>query len=874
MYRLLLLLLPRHRRLAYGDEMRDVFRAALLASSARGGRWAAMWLWVREVIGLVRFAMTDRFGSGSPLGGGPIARDLQWVWRGIRMRGWRTVFIVALFGVALAANAIVFSAADAFVFRTVPYDHPGQLVVFERPGFSGPTDYTSRDAIIEWRKHTDLFDGIQAHDTAANAYLTRDGITDVASGHRITPGLLELLGVMPSHGRPFIAADAEKGAEGRVILSSRLARQLFGTAEAAIGQTFNTGTDTYTVIGVMPTSFRFPSATEQFWRPMKLEDIAYNTGVRHVARLRAGWPIGAAAEAAQQRLPAVVAALPADSRRSFTSRLKEGPVVLRTMAEFRRHQGASVIFTMLVGAAVCLLLIACANVVSLELASSAHRLRTLAVQTALGASRGSLLRIGLAEGAVLLTASALLAGLICYWGLELLTAQLTVAMREALANPLDLDPRVVGFMMLIATATWLLTTLPSLVSISRLSVVDGLRHDARTMPVTRGATRSRHWLVTTQAALTVILLVGSVLFVRTYIERIGREKGLDARTVGTISVSLAPDGGTKTAELEREVAARIRAVPGVVSLARTWSLPPSTQGGGAGPLTIAGRDGDLGSVMISNYGVDPEYFATMGISLVQGRFFDATTPNEAAVIDYRFAQKYWPDGSALGARFGIGGIGFGGGVSEFLVVGVSRELRTDRQALPSGDDVFVSYLRLSPTAVPMQFVVKLDDERRLPLVAEAVRSVAPRLVVRTDTVEARYRRLEGDTRLAAAITSGFGALAWVVAAGGIYAVMAFLVSGRTREIGIRMALGADTHAVRRMVLGASLRSVLIGVALGLGVSALVFKGISSQFLDVTPTDPLTYGLVSGLVIVTAVTATWFPARRAAGVDPAITLRAD
>jgi len=873
MYRLLLLLLPRHRRLTYGDEMRDVFQTAMQASSAKGGRWAAVRLWLREVMGMVKFAMRDRFGSASPFGGGPLVRDLRWAWRGIRLRGWRSVFIVALFGVALAANAIVFSAADAFVFRTVPYDDPDQLVVFERPGFSGPTDYNFKDGLIEWRKHTDLFVGIQAHDGGAAAYLTTDGITDVVRAQRITPGLLELLGVMPSHGRPFVAADAEKDAEPRVILSERLARRLFGSAEAAVGRSFNTGTDTPTVVGVMPASFRFPSASEQFWRPMKLEDVRHNTGVRHVARLHEQWRIDAAAEAAHHRFPAVVAALPAESQRVFNRSLEDGPVSLRTLAQFRQHNGATTIFAMLVGAALCLLLIACANAVSLELAASARRVRTLAVQTALGASRGSLLRIGLEEGAVLLAASALLAGLLCYWGLEVLTAQLTVAMRDALANPLDLDPRVVGFMMLIAAATWLLTTLPSVMSISRLSVVDGLRHDARTMPVTRGATRSRHWLMTTQVALTVILLVGSVLFVRTYNDRIGREKGLDARTVGTVGVSLAPDAGERTADLERAIAARIRALPGVVSLARTWSLPPSTQSGGSGPMKIVGREGDLGSPMVSTYNVDPEYFATMGISLVQGQFFDATTPKEAVVIDYRFAQKYWPDGSALGARFQVGGTG-SGDVYQFLVVGVSREMRTDRQVLPSGDDVFVSYLRLSPTAVPLQFVVKLDDERRLPLVAEAARSVAPRLIVRTDTVEARYRRLEGDTRLAAAITSGFGALAWIVAAGGIYAVMAFLVSGRTREIGIRMALGADTHTVRRMVIGASLRSVLIGVGLGLGASALAFQGISAQFFDVTPTDPVTYVLVSGLVIVTALAATLVPARRAARVDPAITLRAE
>jgi ABC-type antimicrobial peptide transport system permease subunit len=215
-----------------------------------------------------------------------------------------------------------------------------------------------------------------------------------------------------------------------------------------------------------------------------------------------------------------------------------------------------------------------------------------------------------------------------------------------------------------------------------------------------------------------------------------------------------------------------------------------------------------------------------------------------------------------------------GGVNEFEIIGVSRQMRADRLETTTGENVFISYIRLSPKSAPLTFVAKLDDEGRVPMIGEALRSVAPRLIVRTDTVEARYRRLDGDTRLAAAITGGFGAIAWIVATCGIFAVMAFLVAGRTREIGIRMALGADRASVRWMVLGSALRAVLLGTALGLGASAVASQWIAAQLYGVTATDPVTYLSVAALILITAMFATWWPARKAAGVDPAITLRAE
>lgn len=841
-------------------------------SSRERGAWSVSALWAREIIAMMRFALRDRFGLLRPSG----MNELRWAWRGVRTRGWRAVLIVLLFGVTLGANAVVFSAADAFVFRTLPYDRPEELAVFAMgPVTRSNATSTWRDAIVEWRRHVDIFAGIHAHARGPSAYLTINGITEVAPAQLITPGLLELLGVVPAHGRPFVSADAEPGVDPTVIISDTLARQLFGEASLALGQPLPAVVERPTIVGVMPASFRFPSATEQVWRPLHLESWQSNSRVGHVARLRSGLPLAAAAGMTQERLPAVVAGFPMPDRAIFNHYVKNEGVALVSLAETRHRAGVGKSFLLLLSAAACLLLIACANVASLELATASHRLRALAVQTALGAARWSLVRVAVLEGALLLGASLAVAGLLAFWGLDVLSTQLTVAMRDALVNPLDLDPRVLAFMVLIASATWMVTIVPAVLTVSRLSVVEALRHDSRTQPVTRGAARSREWLMSTQVALTVILLIGAALYIRTYSERIGLEKGLDARAVGTLLVSPAPGTKVNALELGRDIMTRLRALPGVKSLARTGTVPPSLQAGIGGSLVVDGRDDSLGEVKLAFYTVDDEYFETMGIGIVEGQAYDESFEPDAVVVDQRFAKKYWPNGSSLGASFNIGGGSAGvGGVSSFRIVGVSRELRGEVRVTERGEEVFVVYLRPSATSSSLSFVIKLDDDARLPMIADVARSVAPNLVVRTDTVEARYRRLEADTRLAAAITSGFGTLAWIVAAGGIYAVMAFLVSGRTREIGIRMALGADEHAVRLMVLAASLKAVLVGAALGLAASALVFQSIASQLFNVTPTDPKTYAAVTALVLVTSLAATWFPARRAARVDPAITLRSE
>ena len=789
---------------------------------------------------------------------------MNWAWRGVRRRGWRAVFAVLLLGTALAANTVVFSAADAFLFRAVPYHEPDRLAVIERTD-RGTSDYIWPQALAAWRDHTDIFTGVEGHDRGPSAYVTQGGITETVRAALVTPGLFELLGALPRWGRPLVRSDAVEGAPPVAIIGEALARRLFGHAEGVIGLTFSTGSETLTIVGVMPASFRFPSATEEIWRPLNLDNWPSNRGLRNVARLAAGQTMEDAIRAVQLRTDSVAEVVdgPAGNDR----------MRLRSLAEARRNTAATTVFALLLGAAACLLMIACANVASLETAAAVQRVRAYAIQAALGATRASLVRVSLLEGVILLGAGALVAGAFAAWGGAVLERQLTVAMRDALTNPLDLDSRSIGFMLVLGTVTWLLTSLPAVWQVTRISVADGLRDDSRVMPVTLAASRSRQVLMTAQIALTVLLLVGALLYVESFVAHVGVDKGFDAARIATIQVVPAPDAGRRGAELESAVLERLRALPGIRSVSRTGSLPPSTQSGIGARLTVDERDPTDEMLMIHFASVDPEYFSTMGIAIVEGAKLDANTPPEAVVIDERFARAHWPASSPVGSRFTMGNAGVSG-IREFRVFGVSRELRTDRQMNERDQQVFVAYIRIAPTYNPLTFVARLNDDATLGTLGPIVRSVAERSVVRIDTIEGRYARLHADTRLAAAVTAGFGLVAIIVATGGVYAVMAFLVSGRRREIGIRLALGAGPANVQKLVFASSLRFVVIGVGFGLTAAAIASRWIAAQLFGVTPIDPATYFGVTVLVVFTAVAATWWPARRASRIDPAITLRTE
>ena len=860
-------LLPPHDRGPILGDLNEEFVARRREDGAAAAR-----RWYRRHVARSVLPALARRGARPALGDWHPLRELRWAWRGVRARGWRAAFVVALFAGVLAANTVVFSAADAFVFRTVPYPDPdGLVVITQTRGSIGTTDYLPREVLAEWRKHSDLFAGVHAHAGGASAYLAVNGVTEAVRAAAVTPGMFELLGVVPTWGRPFVEADAAPGSDPVVIIRTLLARRLFGSAEAAIGRPLPEGNAPPTIVGVMPESFRFPTSEEAIWRPLRLAPdpaARYPSNLRNLARLAPGVDFDAAAAAVDARSPVVGGVQPPWPTASEIRRGQMEAMRLTSLGDARRNAGAALIFAMLAGAAVALLLIACANVASLELAAASRQARGQAVQAALGASRGSLARIAGLEAGLLLAISAVLAAPLAIWGTSILADNLSVEMRTALTNPLDLDLRAIGVMLAVAGAALLVTSFPGLRRLARLSILDGLRDDTRVMPVTRSAARTRQLLMGGQVALAVLLLSGSALFIRTYLSLAGIDRGFDGSGLVTIGVGPADDAPRRGADLESLILDRLRAAPGVRSVARAQLLPPSTEAGSISKPRIVGRAREAESVMLASYAVDPEYFDTVGIVIVEGRPLTAFGLPDEVIVNEAFARRFWPDGGAIGARFDMQG------VSLYRIAGVARDFRQDRQTRATGEAVYVLYVRLSPTTHPLRFVARLDDERLLPAVTSMVRATAERSVVRTETMATRYARLDADKRLAASITTGFGALALVIATAGIYGVMTFLVAGRSREIGVRMALGADRGAVQRLVFRSSLTAVVSGAAIGVAAALLASRSIASQLYGVTPTDPPTYAAVCALIVATAIVATWLPARRAARMDPAVTLRAD
>jgi putative ABC transport system permease protein len=553
----------------------------------------------------------------------------------------------------------------------------------------------------------------------------------------------------------------------------------------------------------------------------------------------------------------------------------------------------------LIGGALCLLLTACANVASLELAAAVRRARTFAVQMALGASRAGLARIALLEGALLMAAAGL-AGLGLAWlGLEVLTAYLPRQMVAMTANPIDLALRTLVYMMGISAATWLLAALPIVVYASRATLLGLLKAEDRTAAASRTGMLVRRGLTVAEVAIAVVLVVGAVMYTRSYVAMLRVDKGFDSANLVQASFTIPVeyyDSIREHREFANTVLSRVRALPGVVAAMDTGA-PPDTGNSpfGGVRMEVDGRELGEQTFTIGDSPVPFDYLAVVGLPLRGGRWFDTHDPATNVVVTEKFARRFWPDGRAVGRTFRRLD-SRGRDVPLNQVIGVIADFRAGRPdgAGRSGESSYYYYTLRQPPPPPvpakpgapprppstggswrfLNVTARLDSPARAPAVLEAARSVDRRLRVTLESVDQKYAGMFADVLLATRVTGAFGLIAFLVAVVGVYGVMAYLVAARRREIGIRMALGADRRDIGRLVFASSARLVVIGAALGLGGAMLLSRWAASQFYGVSATDPVTYAVVGVTMLATALVATWHPARQAASVDPAITLRAE
>src|SRR4051794_32414020 len=786
-----------------------------------------------------------------------------------RSPGFAAVAILTL-ALGIGANTAIFSTVDALLIRSLPYADADRVVMIwedaRQAGFPRNTPAPANYA--DWARLNHSFSGVAAT-RGASANITGSGVPEQVVGRGVTPNFFAVLGVTPIAGRAFTEAEDRTGAQV-VVIGYGLWQRRFGGDRSAVGQTLLMNGSRYEVIGGMPRDFVFRNRDVEYWVPIAFspqQAAARNSHFLNVvARLEPGVSIAAAA-GDMQRIDTILQQEYPDTNRTLRSVLV--PIKEELLGNTRMQ------LLVLMGAAAAVLLIACANLASLLLSRAAGRRGELAVRAALGASRGRLVRQMVVEA----TTFSLLGGLL---GLAVAPAGLTIMARitprgfPPQATSI-LDARLLAFAFLISIATGVVFSLVPSLQAARASLRDAMQQGARSAVGGSGRI-TRDALVVLQVAAALVLLAGAGLMLRTMAHLRAVDIGFRPDHLLTLRTTLPQvkykDPAQRLAFYER-VVADVRALPGIESAAYGSTLPFMSPGNTRW-FGIDGRAANPNDVADTLYRVGTSgYLKTLGVQLVDGRLLDQRDGPDAppaVVINETFAQKYWPGASAVGSQMRIGDPNG----PHYTVVGVVRDVHERGYTLAMKPGV---YLPFGPTAgdFPEYLVVRTSaapEEMAGPVrrIIAAVDADQPVSAVRSmdDIVDLDV----ADRQQQLVLLGAFAGLALLLASIGLYGVLSYAVTQRSREIGLRMALGASSGSVMRMVVARGMSLTGAGLALGLALAWALTRTLQNLLYGVAAADPATFGAVAAVLAVIALAACYLPARRASRLDPIAVLRAD
>ncbi len=785
----------------------------------------------------------------------------------LRAPGFTLVVILTIaFGVG--ANTAIFSAVHRLLVDPLPFPGGDRLVaLMEASPKTGAMIAPFGDVLDTWRKDARSFEGIEAFGEREVAIATPGTDPERLAAGLISPTLPRFLGIALHLGRAFSPDEAAPNGPRVAILGYGLWQRRFGGQSDVLGQAITIDGAPYTIVGVMPPDLSLPfmqaGPARQLWLPFA--PAAGMDRPQAMARLRPG----ITPEAATAELVRLEEAMDKGSPRPIDFRGK----ALRPQ-EFMPdtlRDGLLILF----GVVGVVLLIACANVANLLLAKAATRTHEFAVRTALGAGRARLVRQLLTESSLLALLGGALGVGLAWQALELLRR-----VRPAMLSPLDdvrIAPVALGWSLGLTVLTGLVFGLaPALFATDR-QLADPLR--LSTGSTRRGPARVRTALVISEVALSVALLVGAGLLVRTLAELQKINLGYDPEGITAVTLALPqapPASGATPSPLDpllESLRQRVTALPGVTGATFASSLPPQT-GLAMGVLEAEGTppEGDAAPRALGFSSVDPDFFSVMGLPLLAGRPFarDARVPE--MVINATMAERYWKGTDPVGRRFRIGERG-----NWITVAGVVPDVRVPVRGSQLGALQIYSYRAGAAEDFGQVFLVLrttagADVAREVrSLVAQAGGGITLRSI---EPMAARMETVLAGPRFTMRLFAGFALLALVLASIGLYGVVSYSVSQRTREIGVRIALGAGRRSVLGMVLRQALGLATAGVALGLLAAAAGTRAMGSLLYEVSPLDPLTFGVVALVLVAVALLAAWVPARRAVGVDPVVALRGE
>jgi putative ABC transport system permease protein len=800
-----------------------------------------------------------------------------------------TIVAVLTLALGIGANVATFSVVYAVLLRPLPFSHPEQLVrVFD--DLRGPNDLDVGMSVPElWdlQDRSGVFQDISA--VAPSSSAVGGGERTVRAESLVTsPDYFALLGAKPQLGRVYTPQDAVPGFLEPVVISDGFWRRNFALDPNIIGRKMRLDSDMYTIVGVMPPGFRHPGPTlntdVEVWVATGFNALPFPVpAVRSqrmipaaIGRLKPGLTVAQA----QARLDAYISQLgreyPAEYPAAATWAVRLVPLKEDLVGPQRTE------LFILFGAVGFVLLIACVNIANLLLARSSGRRREIAIRLTMGASRARLARQLLTESALLSVISGIVAMLTV---LLLKNAILTLAPADIpRLNEVDVSAGVLFFAFLISILTGVLFGLAPALQAANPDQLENLREGGRGSGVARRHTRVSRILVVSEVALSIILLAGAGLLLRSFWNVLEVRPGFNPSHLATVQIwipiSNNPANDAYSVEEKRadfllELSRRVSALPGVdqASISGNDTLPMNS-GRNYSSFSIQGRPTESERGPVADIAVvDKEYFRTMEVPLMSGRNFtdsDTYKTKPVAVIDQTLARRYWPGQNPLGQELKFG---FGRGLQGLTIVGVAGDIKSDGFEAPSVPHIYVALGQFAPINAVVFLRSRRDAEELGQAVRHEVENINLNVPVHSiSSMDQIIARSVADRRFALELLGVFAAVALLLAAIGIYGVMSYSFSQRTHEVGIRVALGAQRLHILRMALAEGMRIVVIGLAAGLVGAAIMTQFFRSMLFDVGTTDPITFLSVSAILAGVALFACYIPARRATRVDPLVALR--
>jgi putative ABC transport system permease protein len=810
-----------------------------------------------------------------------LLQDLRYSLRRLSKSPAFTVVVVLTLALGIGANTAIFSAVNAVLLRPLPYDEPHRLVTIEHlyPSLDGLEAPVSVPGFLDYQKKGRSFESM-AVQSGWQANLTGVGEPVRMQGQRVTGKLFATLQVPALLGRTIQPGEDSPGRERVVVLSHDAWQRIFGADPGIVGRSLALNGEGYEVVGVMPSGFRdFFNRNAEIWAPLvfQADQMTDENRTHEFLNLTARLRPGVSVEQARGEMRTLAEQL----KRDYPDSYPPSWSLLVTGLSLQATGDVRPALLVLLGAVGFVLLIACANVANLLLARAAARSKEIAVRTALGATRERLLKQLLTESILVSLAGGAGGLLLAYLGVRTLVAMDVGNLPRA--DEIGIDGTVMLFTVAVSLVAGVLFGLAPAIHTATPDLQGALKEGGRGSTADRGSHALRRSLVVTEVALALTLLTGAGLLLKSFARLQGVDPGFDPSNLLTFNLSLPQtrygNDTTQAAFFDQALPAIAR-VPGVTGVGATTVMP---FGGSwsTGSFDIEGyqppenQPGPWGDIRI----VSPRFFEALRIPLLRGRYLtdeDRDDSRMVAVVDQEFVRRYWPKDDPIGKRFSFGPPD---GVTDTTqnewieVVGVVGHTAHEGLDADPRLQLYLSYRQATRPFMAVAVRTTGSPDRYVNLVRDAVRSVDPdQPISGVSDMEELLSKSVGQRRLSMLLLSLFSGIALVLASIGIYGVMSYSVTQRSRELGVRIALGADRGDVLRLVLRQGMGLALAGIGIGLAAALALTRLIESQLYGVAATDPLTFVLVAGVLATTALVANLIPAFRAMRMDPAVVLR--